>query len=62
MGGTSGEVRGDRKIDAYLAYVEKCEAWDGDHSPEPQYKKCCYREMERDDETGEWVLWYHFHT
>ena len=34
-------------------YVEKCEGWDGDHFPEPRYKKWCYRQMERDDETGE---------
>ena len=65
MGGTSGEARGASKIEAYLNYVDRVEGW-GDtfqsHSPNPQNKKLCKRQMVQDPATGEWVLHYHLHT
>ncbi len=62
MGGMSGTVRGASKIETYLKYQEEArdEMW-GDRTP-PFNKKVCYRLMERDPDTGEWVLHYHVHT
>lgn len=63
MGGMWGEVRGRTKIETYLKYVEDCEGkeeWSKD--PDPAGKKYCYRQMERDEDTGEWVLEFHLHT
>jgi len=59
--GTGGKVRGGTKIETYLRYVEKCESWPGSHDPDPEYKKHCYKSMEWDDETEEWVLSYFWH-
>ena len=61
MGGYWGEVRGSTKIETYLAYVEQCEGWPGTHDPDPSGKKWCYRQMERDPQTGEWTLRYRAH-
>jgi hypothetical protein len=62
MGGISGEIRGEKKIDVLLKYLEETEEWDGSCYPDPQYKKFCKSQMVWDSETGEWVLYYHLHT
>ncbi len=65
MGGTSGEVRGRSKIDAYLKYAGEVEGFGDtfqDHDPDPRDKKLCKRLMVQDPETGEWVLSYRLHT
>jgi hypothetical protein len=60
MGGYGGEVRGSTKIETYLRYVEKCEEWDLDHSPEPKNKKFCKRWMTWDEARKEWILEFRF--
>jgi hypothetical protein len=60
MGGYSGEVRGSTKIETYLRYVEKCEEWELDHSPEPKNKKFCKKSMIWDQSKAEWVLEFRF--
>jgi hypothetical protein len=60
VGGFWSEVRGDTKVETYLKYVDKCEGTPFSPHPHPRYKKSCYREMERDPETREWVLRYRF--
>jgi hypothetical protein len=60
MGGYWGEVRGRRKIDCYLAYVQEAETWELDHNPDPKNKKFCKQEMQWDRRTGEWFLKYRF--
>ena len=65
MGGTTGEVRGKSKIEAYLRYVEIIDAHGETfltQYPKPHNKKGCKREMVQDPETGEWVLYYRLHT
>jgi hypothetical protein len=62
MGGMSGKLRGNSKIDVYLQYLKKTEGWDGSAHPDPKYKKVCKNQMVWDSETGEWVLNYHLHT
>ncbi len=63
MGGSTGEVRGDSKIETYLEYeaLTKDET-DGSWNPNPAAKKECKRLMRKDPDTGEWVLAYRFHT
>ena len=65
MGGMTGEVRGQSKIETYLKYVAEVEGF-GDmfqeHDPDPRNKKKCKSLMVQDPETGEWVLRYHLHT
>ena len=65
MGGMSGEVRGQSKIDTYLKYVDEVEGFGDmfqDHSPSPRNKKLCKGLMVQDPDTGEWVLHFHLHT
>ena len=65
MGGTHGEVRGRRKIDAYLEYaamIEQVGETLPDQYPSPHNKKRCKKLMVQDPDTGEWVLHYHLHT
>ncbi len=65
MGGTTGEVRGCSKIEAYLRYlelIEQCGDTFGWRIPEPEKKKLCKKEMVQDPNTGEWVLHYRLHT
>lgn len=65
MGGTSGEIRGNSKIDVYLEYKELTESWCDtflSRDPDPQYKKYCKKSMVWDPDTGAWVLYYHLHT
>jgi hypothetical protein len=63
MGGMTGEVRGTTKIETYRKYKENSDRGpDGTWYPDPTHKKQCYREMERDPETREFVLYFHFHT
>jgi len=54
MGGAYGEVRGATKKEA----TDREGSW----YPDPAHKKDCKEEMERDPNTGEWVLRYHWHT
>ena len=65
MGGTSGEIRGRSKIEAYLKYANEVEGY-GDlflsHNPDPRNKKLCKSLMVQDPDAGEWVLWYRLHT
>lgn len=65
MGGMTGEVRGQSKIDAYLRYVEELESANGvfqTHEPDPKFKKYCKSLMVQDPDSGEWVLRFHLHT
>ncbi len=65
MGGMTGEVRGQSKIDAYLKYAEQVEDFGDtfqDHNPNPRDKKNCKKLMVQDPDTGEWVLHFHLHT
>ena len=65
MGGMTGEVRGQSKIEAYLEYVQQVEGF-GDtflsHDPDPRNKKLCKKLMVQDSEHGEWILHFHLHT
>ena len=48
MGGMSGEVRGNSKIEAYLNYVRLVEGFGGtfnSHEPDAKKKKVCKSEM-----------------
>ena len=65
MGGISGEVRGNSKINTYIKYedlVREIGSDLSDRDPDPKYKKHCKKLMELDPETGEWVLYYHLHS
>lgn len=65
MGGIHGIVRGNSKIDTYLKYTMLVEEQGNgllDRNPDPENKKGCKKLMERDPETGEWVLHYHLHS
>ena len=65
MGGTSGEVRRQSKIEAYLKFAEEVEGFGEtfqEHNPDPRNKKLCKRLMVQDPVTGEWVLHFHLHT
>ena len=63
MGGIRDEVRGRTKIETWLRFKKE------NRSDEPPYgmtldwprnKKEAYEMMRKDDDTGEWVLSYHF--
>lgn len=60
MGGYNGEVRGSTKIETYLNYVQQCESWTLDHSPEPKNKKYCKKQMQWDSTKKQWVLKFRF--
>ena len=62
MGGAYGEVRGATKIETYLRYLKEATDREGSWYTDPAHKKDCKEEMERDPNTGEWVLRYHWHT
>ena len=63
MGGTSGEIRGNSKINVYLDYREMTDDCMFETKiPDPKYKKRCKSLMELDSETEEWVLHYYLHT
>ena len=65
MGGASGEIRGESKIEVYLKYKEETEGFGEmfqDCNPDPKHKKLCKKKMFRDPESGEWVLYYYLHT
>jgi len=64
MGGMSGQIRGKSKIEVYLKYVEEAERCAGvfeDVYP-PKNKRACKSLMVQDQETGEWILRYRWHT
>jgi len=61
LGSIRGAVRGTSKIDTYLKYLKKCEAWgDLTRIPDPKCKKYCKKQMEWDAEKKQWILRYHF--
>jgi hypothetical protein len=63
MGGMHGDVRGRTKIETWLRFKRELRS---DEPPYgltldwPQSKAEAYRMMEKDEETGEWILRYHF--
>jgi hypothetical protein len=63
VGGSTGEVRGETKVKTYLRCVEETKDWlEGSWHPHPSFKKERKRLMERNQDTGEWVLRFRFHT
>jgi hypothetical protein len=62
MGGASGEVSGKTKIETYQRYIEQAEKMEGSWDPPPRLKKICKSLMEKDADTGEWILRYHWHS
>ncbi len=66
MGGTGGRIRGKTKLETYKRFKqqvnrEKVEArtglfMDAGTGTKPDL----YKQMKKDPETGEWVLFYHF--
>ena len=65
MGGT---CRGKTKLACYKNYRREVnikeieEKYDMYQDAGGGTKQQLYRQMEKDPETGEWVLYYHFHT
>ena len=66
MGGMGGYVRGKTKIEVYLKFRQtvdrrKIEEETGLYMDAATGNKPeLYRQMEKDPETNEWVLFYHF--
>lgn len=68
MGGMGGECRGKTKLACYKTFRRKVnrkkieERYDMTMDAGTGTKEDLYRQMKKDPETGEWVLFYHFHT
>lgn len=66
MGGTGGFIRGRTKLETYKSFKaavdrKEVEADTGLYMDAGIGKKQdLYRQMKKDPETGEWVLFYHF--
>ena len=68
MGGMGGSCRGKTKLACYKEFRRKVnrqeieERYDMSMDAGGGTKQELYRQMKKDPETEEWVLFYHFHT
>jgi hypothetical protein len=66
MGGMGGTVRGKTKLETYKRFKEHVDRREIEESTGLYMdagvgkKQDLYRMMEKDEKTGEWVLFYHF--
>lgn len=66
MGGMGGTVRGKTKLETYKKFRAEIDRRDIEErtglfmDAGTGKKQDLYRMMEKDDATGEWVLFYHF--
>jgi hypothetical protein len=68
MGGMGGYCRGKTKLGCYKNFRREVnrkkieEQYDMKMDAGGGTKQGIYRQMKKDSETGEWVLFYHFHS
>jgi hypothetical protein len=68
MGGMGGHVRGRTKLECYKNFRREVNREEIEEANDMYMdaglgdKHALYRQMEKDPESGEWVLFYHFHT
>lgn len=68
MGGMGGTCRGKTKLACYKNFRREVnrkeieERYEMSMDAGTGTKQELYRKMTKDPETGEWVLYYHFHT
>jgi len=68
MGGMGGTCRGKTKLACYKNFRREVnrqkieERYDMTMDAAGGTKQQLYRQMEKDPETGEWLLFYHFHS
>jgi hypothetical protein len=66
MGGMGGYVRGKTKIECYKNFRREINRQEIEESTDLNMdagngtKQEVYRQMKKDEKTGEWVLYYHF--
>ena len=68
MGGMGGTCRGKTKLACYKNFHREVNRNEIEERYEMSMdaglgaKQALYRQMKKDPKTGEWVLYYHFHT